>query len=156
MNIRPLAAVIFMISATASHAESTDWQRYVTPQSGAGIDLPTGIFSLEVSGLEPAFGQRLKTSNGRANLTVQAFPNTNNFSPAAFLANQRPPAGIIYRKVTPRYFAVSSVREGKIWYNRCNTNGRFMNCVLINYPVGEKRRWDAMVTRISNTLSSKR
>ena len=156
MNIRPLAAVILMISATTSHAESADWQRYVIPQSGAGVDLPTRIFSQEVRGLEPSFGQRLETADGRANLTVQAFPNTNNFSPAAFLAKQRPPAGIIYRKVTPRYFAVSSVREGKIWYNRCNASGRFMNCVLINYPVGEKRQWDAMVTRISNTLSSKR
>ena len=62
------------------------------------------------------------------------------------------PPGIMYRRVTPGFFAVSSERNGKIWYNRCNASGRFMNCVLINYPAAEKRRWDSVVTRISRTL----
>jgi hypothetical protein len=30
-----------------------------------------------------------------------------------------------------------------------------MNCVLINYPAAEKRQWDGVVTRISNTLASR-
>ncbi len=33
--------------------------------------------------------------------------------------------------------------------------GPFINCVLINYPAAEKRQWDGVVTRISNTLASR-
>jgi hypothetical protein len=29
---------------------------------------------------------------------------------------------------------------------------RFVHCLLINYPAAEKRQWDEIVTRISNTL----
>jgi hypothetical protein len=67
-------------------------------------------------------------------LTVQSVPNKANGSPAAFLAKMRPPSDIVYRRVTPNFFVVSSFRKDKIWYNRCNFAGRFMNCVLINYP----------------------
>jgi hypothetical protein len=35
---------------------------------------------------------------------------------------------------------------------RCNFAARFMNCVLINYPAAEKRRWGSGVMRISGTL----
>lgn len=31
-----------------------------------------------------------------------------------------------------------------------------INCVLINYPAAEKRDWDGIVTRISNTLAKGR
>jgi hypothetical protein len=40
--------------------------------------------------------------------------------------------------VTPRFFVVSSFRKGKIWYDRCNFAGRYINCVLINYPGGRE------------------
>ena len=66
-----------------------------------------------------------------------------------------PPSNIVYKRVTPRFFVVSSFRNGKIWYNRCNFAGRFMHCVLINYPAAEKHQWDSVVTRISDTLASR-
>jgi hypothetical protein len=88
-------------------------------------------------------------------LTVQSVANDAGLSPAVFLAQKNPPAGIVYKRVTPRFFVVSSIRNGKIWYNRCNFAGRFAHCVLINYPAAEKRQWDSVVTRISNTLASR-
>ena len=107
------------------------------------------------SGRPPSgYGRRFLTSDGRADLTVQSIPNVAGDSPAVFLAKKNPPPNIVYKRVTPRFFAVSSFDKGKIWYNRCNFSGRFVNCVLINYPVGEKRQWDSVVTRISNTLAS--
>jgi hypothetical protein len=56
----------------------------------------------------------------------------------------RPPAGIQYKRVTPRFFAVSSIRKDRIWYNRCNRANESMNCVLINYPAAEEHQWDAI------------
>ena len=94
------------------------------------------------------------TDDNRADLTVQSVPNPDGDSPATFLAKKRPPAGIIYKRITPNFFVVSSIRKDRIWYNRCNLADGAMNCVLINYPAAEKRQWDGVVTRISQTLRS--
>jgi hypothetical protein len=95
-----------------------------------------------------------RLSQSRRPICEVAIPNVAGDSPAVFLAKKNPPPNIVYKRVTPRFFAVSSFDKGKIWYNRCNFSGRFVNCVLINYPAGEKRQWDSVVTRISNTLAS--
>lgn len=129
------------------------WQRFVVPDTRASVDIPTALFSDDAGTPEAGAGRRFVTADGRANLTVQSVVNDANDSPAAFLAKKQPPPGIVYRRVTPRFFVVSSFRDDRIWYNRCNRAGRLMNCVLINYPAAEKRQWDAVVTRISRTLS---
>ena len=158
MNVRRLLIGHLVVSAAAlfpglAFAQGGGWQRYNVPVTGATIDVPTAIFSDDAGEPNVGYGRRFVTSDGSANLTVQSIPNDANDSPAAFLAKQSPPAGILYRRVTPRFFAVSSERNGKIWYDRCNAAGRYMHCVLINYPASEKRRWDGVVTRISRTLS---
>jgi len=131
-----------------------DWQRYVVPEGRASVDIPTGLFSDDAGAASDGAGRRFVTADGRASLTVQSVPNVDGDSPASFLARKRPPAHIVYRRVTPSFFVVSSFRDDKIWYNRCNRGRDAMHCVLINYPAAEKRRWDAVVTRISRTLSS--
>jgi hypothetical protein len=136
-------------------AQPVDWQKYVVPETGANVDLPMTIFSKDAGQPESGYGRRFLTADGRANLTVQSVPNKANDSPAAFLAKMRPPSDIVYRRVTPNFFVVSSFRKDKIWYDRCNFAGRFMNCVLINYPAAEKRQWDSVVARISDTLTSR-
>ena len=149
-----LAAGVFLAVAPAwAGPQQTDWRRYVIPETGANVDLPTGIFSNNVGKSETGYGSRFLTADGRANLTVQSLRNDNNDPPSAFLARMRPPRDIVYRRVTPNFFVVSSVRNGSIWYDRCNFAGRGVTCVLINYPAAEKRQWDAIVTRISYSLA---
>ncbi len=150
-----LAASAICLFSGAASAQNMGWQHYAVPVTGANVEFPAAIFSRDAGEPDVGYGRRFVTSDGRANLTIQSFPNDANDSPAAFLAKQSPPPGIMYRRVTPRFFAVSSQRSGKIWYNRCNSSGRFMNCVLINYPAAEKRQWDGVVTRISRTLTSR-
>jgi hypothetical protein len=82
-------------------------------------------------------------------------PNEANDSPASFLAKKHPPPRIQYKRVTPRFFAVSSYKGDKVWYNRCNFSGRLVHCVLINYPAEEERAWDNVVTRMSLSLSGR-
>lgn len=136
-------------------SQQDGWQHYAVAATGAHVDIPTAIFSKDAGPAETGLGRRFLTSDGRANLTVQSLPNEANDSPAAFLARRRPPADIVYRRVTPNFFVVSSFRNRIIWYNRCNFSGGFAHCVLINYPAAEKRQWDGVVTRISNTLASR-
>jgi hypothetical protein len=130
-----------------------NWQRYVVAETGASVDVPRHIFSEGADKPETGHGGLFLTPDRRANLTVQSLRNDATDTPAAFLAKKRPPAGIVYRRVTENFFVVSSFRNDLIWYNRCNFAGRWINCVLINYPAAEKQRWDAAVTRISNSLS---
>jgi hypothetical protein len=140
---------------SAGIAQPLSWQNYVVPETGAVAQIPTTIFSEDGGKPEIGYGKRFVTSDKRANLTVQSVSNDAGDSPAAFLAKKNPPPDMEYRRVTSRFFAVSSVRDNKVWYNRCNFVGRFVNCVLINYPAAEERRWDSVVTRISNTLTSR-
>ena len=144
-------SVLIFIPALAS-ARDAEWRRYVIPSTGTSVDMPVSIFTSDGGAPESGTGRRFFTEDRRADLTVQSVPNPDNDSPATFLAKQRPPAGIIYKRITSDFFVVSSIRNDRIWYNRCNRGNGTLNCVLINYPAAEKRQWDSVVTRISNTL----
>ena len=142
------------LSPTLAAAQPISWTRYQVPETGAAVDLPASIFTEQAGKPEQGYGARFLTPDRRADLTVQSVANDAGFSPAAFLARKNPPPNIVYKRVTPRFFVVSSFAKGKIWYDRCNFAGAFIHCVLINYPAQEKRQWDSVVTRISNTLTS--
>jgi hypothetical protein len=151
---RHFIALGLALASGVAAAQPVGWSRYNVPETGAAVDLPSSIFSEDAGKPSSGYGRRFLTSDGRADLTVQSVPNASGDSPAVFLAKKNPPPNIVYKRVTPRFFVVSSFRKGKIWYNRCNFSGSFVNCVLINYPAAEKRQWDSVVTRISNTLAS--
>ena len=103
--------------------------------------MPVTIFTRDAGPPEGGTGRRFFTDDNRADLTVQSVPNPDNDAPATFLAKKKPPPGIIYKRVTPDFFVVSSIRNDRIWYNRCNrANGA--NRVMINYPAAEKRQWE--------------
>jgi hypothetical protein len=111
--------------------------KIVIPKTGPAVEIPTTIFHEDAGLPESGLGRRIYTGDRRAALTVQSIPNVGNDSPALFLAKKRP-----------------LIRNGKIWYDRYNRSGNYMNCVLINYPAAEKRQWDGVVTRISHTLTN--
>jgi hypothetical protein len=123
------------------------------PETGANVDLPAAIFSKDVGRPDEGYGRRFMTSDGRATLTVQSLANAEHESPAAFLAKKNPPSDIAYRRITSRFFVVSSFRRDMIWYDRCNFGDQFINCVMVNYPAVEKRQWDGVITRISHSLA---
>jgi hypothetical protein len=155
MRLQRLSVAVAMcLLSGLADAQSMAWQTYVVPETGAKADIPISVFSKDGGKPDAGYGRRFLTSDGRANLTVQSIPNAANDSPAVFLAKKNPPSDIVYKRVTSRFFVVSSIRSGRIWYNRCNRAARYMQCVLINYPAAEKRQWDGAVTRISNSLAS--
>ena len=153
---RATCAIWLSLMPAVAVAGDTGWRSYVLPKSAAVVEVPVTIFSKEAELPDGGLGRRFSTGDDRADLTVQAFPNSADDSPAMFLAKMQPPSGILYKRVTPNFFVVSSVRNDRIWYNRCNRAGGaggYMNCILINYPAREKRQWDGIVTRISHSLA---
>jgi hypothetical protein len=140
------------ISTSFVMAEPVRWTKYSISETGTSVDLPTSIFT-ENAGRPDGYGRRFVTSDGRANLTVQSVLNTEKDTPATFLAKKHPPRDIQYKRIASRFFAVSSYKGDKVWYDRCNFSQRFIHCVLINYPATEEQDWDDIVTRISLSLS---
>jgi hypothetical protein len=152
MQFRVGLSLLFLVGQVGNvAAEPIRWTSYSIPETGTSVDFPTTLFS-EPAGRPDGYGQRFKTADGRANLTIQSAPNVDNDSPAAFLAKKKPPAHIRYKRVTSRFFAVSSYKGKDVWYDRCNFSRRFVHCVLINYPAAEEHDWDDIVTRISLSL----
>jgi hypothetical protein len=147
-----LVVFALVLSTSMSVAQSLTWKNYSIPETGTSVDIPSSIFT-EIAGKPDGHGQQFRTSDGRADLTVQSAPNGTGDSPAAFLEKKNPPSHILYKRITSDFFVVSSIRDDKIWYDRCNFSNRLIHCVLINYPANEKRWWDGIVTRISKSLS---
>ena len=154
--MRKIFLVVCLLAGTASvSAQPVRWQKYAVPEAGATVELPTTIFSKDAGATDLGYGRRFKTADNRATLAVQSIENVGHDTPAAFLAKKHPPSNIVYKRVTHNFFVVSSFRNNSIWYDRCNFAGRFINCVLVNYPAAEKRQWDGVITRISHTLASR-
>ena len=62
------------------------------------------------------------------------------------VANKRPLRDIQYRRVTSRFFELSSYKGDRVWYNRCNFGNSMIHCVLINYPASEERLWGLLLS----------
>lgn len=150
--MKTMLAVAVALSVMLSGAKADTWTTYRIAESGTSVDMPVSVFS-EIAGKPDGYGKQFRTPDDRADLTVQAVPNRQGLSPAQFLARKGPPSGIIYKRITPGFFVVSSIKRDKIWYDRCNFSRGYVHCVLINYPAAEKRQWDRIVTRISRSLS---
>jgi len=152
---RQVIVVAFALASQAASAETARWRTYSIPETGTSVDVPVSIFTEQAGVPLHGYGERLKSADGRADLTIQAETITPNVSPAAFLAKMDPPEHIQYKRITSRFFAVSSYKGDKVWYNRCNFSNGLIHCVLINYPAAEEHAWDDIVTRISLSLTGR-
>lgn len=150
-------AVIFALAGSMqiALAQPLQWTTSTIPETGTSIDYPASVFTKRAGRPPDGYGQRFQRPDGRADLTIEATANDANDSPAAFLAKMHPPSRIQYKRVTSRFFAVSSYKDDMVWYDRCNFSGRFVHCVLINYPAQEERDWDDIVAHISLSLSGR-
>jgi hypothetical protein len=154
MKMIPRILAFALASTSVASAQPVRWTHYTIPETGTSVDMPASIFT-EQAGRPDGYGQKFKSADGRATLTIQSAPNVAYDTPATFLAKKNPPPQIQYRRVTSRFFAVSSYKGDMVWYDRCNFSNGFVHCVLMNYPAKEERAWDDIVTRISLSLNGR-
>ncbi len=88
-----------------------------------------------------------------AGAVVYTLANADKDSPARYLRKNLivPPDSLIYRRVTEQFFVMSSIREGRIFYSRCNFS-LGIHCIFLEYPMADKRAFDTIVTRVSTSL----
>ena len=97
--------------------------------------------------------RRFTSPDGSAQFAYYSFENSRGESPANFLRRTlvMKPEQIIYRRIMPNFFVVSSIRNENIFYSRCNFSRR-VKCFYMEYPAEQKRSWDRTVTRMSYSL----
>ncbi len=143
--------------AQGQRLEVKDWQVFVDPQFGTQVDYPADVFSQSGGQSERGAGERFRTADGQAVLEVYSLPNDPLFTPERFLRVnlQQPRTALEYQRITPSFFAISNVRDGVIYYSRCNFSRSprpLISCIDLKYPEEQKRAWDDVVTRISRSL----
>jgi hypothetical protein len=141
----------------ASAAEQPPgWGRYRDRDFGMAFDFPAHIFSLK-SAEQEGEGVVFSTPDDRARIRVFGFRNEANDTPRRYLSRIGNPeqARFTYVRTTPRFFVASGTRDGMISYRRCNFfRDKRVSCFQLDYPEGEKREWDNIVTRISLSLAA--
>jgi hypothetical protein len=139
---------------------ATGWDRYVEPRLGTSIDYLIGIFSVDEGATPRGTGRLFKSKDGNALLAVYSKANEGE-GPARYVEkNFRVPRQTIdYKRVTSRFFAISAVHAGEIYYSRCNfsrRSGGAIHCFDLRYPAREKRAWDPIVTRDESVFEAAR
>ena len=131
-----------------------DWQTFEVPEFGTRVEYPARIFTA-VGEAEKGVGRRFESKDGRAILSIYARENEDNDTPASYLRKNLRQRTLDYERVTRSFFAISSERDGIIYYSRCNFSRPArgsLHCFDLVYPQAEKRAWDSVVTRISLSL----
>jgi hypothetical protein len=155
-------AVASLMIISSGHAQvrqqmpRLEWRTFVVPMYGTSVEYPAGIF-IPAGDPEKGVGKRFDSTDGRAILSIYSRDNEARDTPASYLKNNLRVGhtALDYERVTNSFFAVSMEREGLIYYSRCNFSrrpGAAIHCFDLVYPRGEKRAWDAVVTRISLSL----
>jgi hypothetical protein len=141
---------------TAEHPVAAP-QWAVFSETGAAVDYPSNIFNVEAGPSPRGTGRRLQTDDGRAEFMLYVSPNDEHDSPRSYVRKYLavPKAKLDYTRITDRFFVVSGIQEGRVFYSRCNyprgPSGP-MQCIYLLYPQAETRAWDGIVTRISRSL----
>jgi hypothetical protein len=149
------ATVPAVAQPDAPSLASPRWE--VLAAAGIAVDYPANIFSVDAGPSTRGTGRRLRTADGRADFMLFVLPNRDRDSPHRFVRKNLslPRAKLDYERITDRFFVVSGIERGRVFYSRCNyprgASGP-MQCVYLLYPRAETHAWDGVVTRISRSL----
>ena len=144
-----------VLLATVSAQAQTRWATYANARFGTTADYPADLFTQRDPEPENGDGVRMHDADGRATLTIHGGYNVENETPAAYFERVVDPDRVTYKQIKRTYYIASGVRDGQIFYERCNFRKGDMaaiDCFEISYPASEKSQWDAIVTRIAKSL----
>ena len=160
MKLLTAALILSLLLAGPVHAD--DWEQYTNPATGFSISLPTEQFAVEG---ETAGRLSLTEIGGTAQLDVFGVTNAERLTVAQF---QRLMEGadasrrITYRARGRSWFVLSGYLAGEaeqtIFYAKfmLNDAGTALSAFEISYPKADKAKFDAVVERLEDSLTSPR
>jgi hypothetical protein len=152
----PTSILVFLLAFASRPAASAEWTTFVEPKFGTTLQIPSDVFSVHEGPAYRGIGEQYRTKDGRASLAVYSQENLRKDTPRTYLKRNSlvPRRMIEYVRVTGSFFAISTVKDGVIFYSRCNFSPRSstIHCFDIKYPASEEQAWNDVVTRISRSL----
>ncbi len=148
------SGMIAVMAFTAVAAAAPQYRTYANPRFGTTADVPADW----KPDAPPANGDGLKfrSPDGRASITVSGMLNVYDTVEEAMAAYETPGEGekITYRHRQARTLVVSGTRGDAIFYAKhmLSCGDQIWNSVYLDYPASEKAAYDALVTRVAQSL----
>ncbi len=142
-------------SQDQEHPEEHQWATYHNARYGTTADYPADLFTVRAPPPTNGDGQTFRTADGRARLLIYGVRNFDEDLPSSYVAKYFNKPEVTYKRTKWPFFVVSGVRDGEIFYDRCNFPiiiNSIIDCLELRYPAEDKAKWDPVVRRISNSL----
>lgn len=142
--------------AWAVSAHSAGWTTYRNARHGFMLAWPTEVFPGDPA-RDSEEGQVLVSRDGGAKLMMAAFPNEHGVTMSEYrqqlLAENYAGVQLDYAPVRDRWFVLSGVRDGVMFYERVTftCGGRLINSWAMLYPVSERKRYDRIVEAVARS-----
>ena len=122
LSFRLLATCITACSALSTPAQSLDrttnieWQTFVVQEFGTRVQYPANIF-VPAGRPGKGIGQKFKSADGRAELSIYSIQNEAGETPATYLRRnlRMDRSALDYTRIARSFFAISSERDGIIY-----------------------------------------
>jgi serine/threonine-protein kinase len=152
--MKPVALALACLVSTSALAAPAGWVTYRNERFGSTAEIPAGWQAGPPP--ENRDGLRFVSPDGRSSVAVSGSLHSYDSVDEALDAFERPKRGerITYKIRRGRWLVVSGFRGGRIFYRKLilGCRGTVWNGVDIDYPAGEKRTFDPLVTHISKSL----
>ncbi len=153
----PTFAIVAVFFWSAAAVAQHRWTTYHNARFGTTADYPADLFTVKERPPDNSDGQTFRTADGSATLLIYGTHNIEEDTPRSYVEKYFDKPEVTYKRTRSSFFVVSGVRNGEIFYHRCNFPRQadgIINCLELRYPAKEKAQWDAIVTRVSNSLRS--
>ena len=154
--LRAAAGLAMLAAPAVAGPKLDDWATVKNARHGFTIAYPVDVF--EQKG-EPKTdeGRLLTSKDGKAKLLIGAFENAESSTLNEYrdflLQGQWAGAAIDYDVMRTKWFVLSGVRNGEIFYERVSftCGGKLINSWAMTYPEAEKKTYDRVLEAIART-----
>jgi hypothetical protein len=136
-------------------AAQEQWATYHNARYGTTADYPADLFTIRAWLPGNDGGQIFRTPDGSAQLIIYGKPNFEEDSPSFYVEKHFNRPDVTYNNTKWPSFIVSGVRDGNVFYHRCNFSiiiNSILDCIEAHYPAKDKAKWEPIVTRVGNSL----
>jgi hypothetical protein len=149
-----LAVALAALTPAASHAQAK-WLTYTNVRFAFAVDYPADAFPSYVES-DNSDGATFNATGEDVEFRAFGFWNNDHQRPRALLKERTAGKTLSYSAVKRDYFVASGRQQGRdgaaIFYDRCNLAGERVICVNLVYPAAQKKKWDAIVSRVTRSL----
>jgi hypothetical protein len=150
-----LAALAGGGAVAAQDTQKHQWATYHNARFGTTAEYPADIFTVRDPPPTNSDGRTFHTADGHARLLIYGMRNFEQDSPSSYVEKYFNKPEVTYKRTKWPFFVVSGVRDGEIFYDRCNfpiVADGIVDCIELRYPAKNKAEWDPIVERISKSL----